>query len=353
MLKSFTKKLLRWHESNKRDLPWKKTNDPYSIWLSEIILQQTRVKQGSPYYDRILKKFPTVERLANASEDEVLKMWEGLGYYSRARNLKFAAQQILKDFQGKFPATYDDILKLKGIGPYTAAAIASFAFDLPHAVVDGNVQRVLSRYFGIRETIDSTPGKKVFNDLAQKLLDKKLPGEYNQAIMNFGALVCKPATPDCKTCIFIKDCFAFRHQCIAELPARQKKINIRKRWFYYFVLQNDNYVAIEKRSGNDIWKGLYQFPLIETKSFCDVKELKHAFRRMKIISPYKIEASGISGVIEHKLTHQIIFTQFVRFNISEGEVAALQTPLMVVEKNNLSKYGFPKVIDNYIKNYLY
>ena len=218
-------------------MPWKGEKDPYKIWLSEIILQQTRVEQGLAYYTNFIKTFPTVHQLAKAPDEKVFKLWEGLGYYSRCRNLLATARFISKELKGKFPDNYESIKALKGIGPYTAAAISSFAYNLPHAVVDGNVFRVLARVFGISKSIDSTEGKKQFTVLAEELLDKNHPGLYNQAIMDFGAVICKPAAPLCDTCVFKKECYAFRHNKVNALPVKEKKINIKKRWFYYLVLE--------------------------------------------------------------------------------------------------------------------
>jgi A/G-specific adenine glycosylase len=252
--KSFSQKLLKWHQMNPRDMPWKKTRDAYKIWLSEIILQQTRVEQGTPYYKKLIKCFPTLQHLANANEDEVMSAWQGLGYYTRARNLRAAAKQIMNEYAGRFPSSYEEILMLKGVGTYTAAAISSFAFDLPYAVVDGNVFRVLSRIFDVRKPVDSAEGKKVFTALANDLLDKENPAAYNQAIMNFGAMVCLPVNPVCNECIFRRSCFAFTHQQVAELPVKSKKNAVRIRWFNFLVLEDGDKVLIEKRKEKDIWK---------------------------------------------------------------------------------------------------
>ncbi len=347
MFRFFVNKLLQWHVANPRSMPWKNTRDPYKIWLSEIILQQTRVEQGWPYYERITKKFPTVKHLAKAREEEVLKAWEGLGYYTRARNLHAAARQIVNDAEGKFPSTYERILNLKGVGPYSAAAIASFAFDLPHAVVDGNVFRVLSRYFGISEAVDSTKGKKLFSELAQQLLDKKNPAAYNQAIMNFGARVCKPATPECPTCIFKKQCSAYKSNTVFELPVKSKKAGIRNRWFHFLVLENDKEVIIEKRTDKDIWKGLYQFPVLETASRQSQNDFLKAWQQTTFFKGGKIKVNGISDVVAHKLTHQNIFAQFARVPLS-----IVKKPLpegwLQIKKSKLKMFGFPVLINNYL-----
>ena len=247
-------------------MPWKAEPDPYKIWLSEIILQQTRVEQGWKYYENFVKAFPTVEHLARAPEQKIFKLWEGLGYYTRCKNLIITAKYISKECGGQFPSTYESILNLKGIGPYTAAAIASFAFQLPHAVVDGNVLRVLARYFGNSTPIDSTEGKKLYTRLATELLDKKEPGRYNQAIMDLGAVICKPQAPLCQQCPQKKDCQAFLHGWSKILPVKEKKLVKKTRWFYYFIITVKDQVLIRKRAAGDIWENLFEFVLFENNS---------------------------------------------------------------------------------------
>jgi A/G-specific adenine glycosylase len=351
-MRGFSGKLLRWHQGNERPMPWNKTKDPYRIWLSEIILQQTRVNQGMSYYERLIKNFPTVEHLAGADEDAVLKAWEGLGYYSRARNLHAAAKQIVQQFRGKFPQKHEELLTLKGIGPYSASAIASFAFGLPHAVVDGNVFRLLSRYFGIQEPIDTSAGKKIFTDLAQQLLDKKFPGEHNQAIMNFGAMVCKPLRPDCHVCIFGKRCYALAHEQVFHLPVKQKKKPVRIRWFNYLVVENKGSFIIEKRKGDDIWKGLYQFPLVEATNASTIDNIEKTLKEKNIFPVGKAVIKEVSSPVEHKLTHQTIITRFIKVQLSVKDNTMINGWLCV-KKNGLKKFSFPKVIDNYLKNCLY
>jgi A/G-specific adenine glycosylase len=350
MLKRFTTKLIDWHRANKRDMPWKKTNDPYKIWLSEIILQQTRVEQGTPYYEHMVQRFPTVSHLAGAAEEDVLKAWEGLGYYSRARNLHAAAKQVVDDYAGRFPDSYENIISLKGIGPYSAAAISSFAFNLPHAVVDGNVYRLLARYFGISVPIDSTKGRNHFAELAQKLIDKKHPGEYNQAIMNFGAMICKPV-PECGVCIFKKQCIAFRENRIEDLPLKEKKNSIRVRWFNFLVIAERENLVIERRKEKDIWKGLYQFPLLETEKFSDNGTIKKMLDRQGIV-PGKSKITGLSEVIRHQLTHQTIFSQFITMDVKHKEKWWEEKGFLAVKRSELAKYAFPKLITNYIKKHL-
>lgn len=350
--RSFSKKLLKWHEKNKRDLPWKKTKDPYKIWLSEIILQQTRVEQGTPYYEKLIRQFPTVKHLAAAPEDDVMKAWQGLGYYTRARNAHAAAKQVMTDFGGKLPSSHDEILKLRGIGGYTAAAIASFAFGLPHAVVDGNVFRVLSRIFGIGKPIDSTEGKRFFIKLANDLLDKKDPGEYNQAIMNFGAMVCTPSNPACDQCVFRRSCFAFNHQQVSEFPVKSKKNAVRTRWFNFLVFEDGKKIIIEKRKEKDIWNSLFQFPLVETETFADSSEIINIICQKKIAAKSHMRVAGVSSVIQHKLSHQTIMAQFIRIFLPHEKIK-MQPGWMAVKMPDLKKFGFPKLIVNYFEKLLH
>jgi A/G-specific adenine glycosylase len=260
----FVNQLLQWNSNhNKRQMPWKGEKDPYKIWLSEIILQQTRVKQGLDYYNRFITAFPDVHVLAKAPETTVFKLWEGLGYYTRCKNLIATANYISGDLKGKFPDVYEEILALKGVGPYTAAAIGSFAFNLPRAVVDGNVFRVLSRYFGIATAIDSIEGKKLFTSLANDLLDKKNPAAYNQALMDFGATICKPQQPLCTVCVLKKKCSALATGSVNQLPAKEKSITKKTRWFYYVVAEYMGKVYVRKREPKDIWENLYEFILVE------------------------------------------------------------------------------------------
>ena len=287
-------------------MPWKGEKDPYKIWLSEIILQQTRVEQGLDYYHRFIEKFPDVHKLAKAKDQVIFKLWEGLGYYTRCRNLIAAARYISKELKGKFPSTYEEINALKGVGPYTASAISSFAFNLPHAVVDGNVFRVLSRVFGIAKPIDSTEGKKYFTQLANDLLDKKQPGIYNQAIMDFGAVVCKPAAPLCSGCVFNKTCFAFLNKKVNELPVKEKKISIKKRWFYYLVIEQENEIAIRQRTGKDIWNQLYEFPMMEKERETSIEAILQEAEKLGWLSKKKYEMVAISPLFKQQLSHQLI-----------------------------------------------
>ena len=342
----FSQKIIHWYKSNKRDLPWRNTKDPYFIWLSEIILQQTRVDQGMDYYLKFAKKFSTVHKLANASEEKVLKMWQGLGYYSRARNLHATAKIISKDLKGIFPKNYEDILKLKGIGVYTAAAIASFAFDKPHAVVDGNVYRALSRVFGIKTPIDSTKGKKDFNELANSLIDKKHPGLYNQAIMEFGSMHCKPKNPDCGNCILNDICVAREKKIVDRLPIKSKVTKQRDRHFNYLVIRNGNAVLLNKRTGKDIWKNLYDFLLVETaRAFSENIFLSSKEFRKMVNKRYTLRS--VSSTYKHVLSHQTIYAKFWEIKLAKPLKikSGISVPL-----DKLEKYAVPRLIENYLKD---
>ncbi|MCF3111063.1 A/G-specific adenine glycosylase [Niabella sp. CC-SYL272] len=312
----FSHYLIDWNRNkNKREMPWKGVKDPYKIWLSEIILQQTRVDQGLKYYENFITNFPAVQDLAAADEKKVFKLWEGLGYYSRCKNLIHTARVISSERNGRFPDTYEAILELKGIGPYTAAAIASFAFDLPHAVIDGNVFRVLARVFGIREAIDTTAGKKIITALAEQLLDKENPGEYNQAIMDFGATVCKPANPDCEQCPFKNDCTAYKEDIVGLLPVKIKRTAVRTRYFYFFLPQYRNAWPVRERLDKDIWQHLYEFPLIEKKEETGSAAIVAAAIKKGWIP--KGTAVIISPVHSQKLSHQLIKAVFISYRLNE------------------------------------
>ena len=326
-------------------MPWKGEKDPYKIWLSEIILQQTRVEQGLNYYTKFVKAFPDIIKLANANDKKVMKMWEGLGYYSRCRNLLTAARFIAKTYKGKFPDSYQNIKALKGVGPYTASAISSFAFNLPHAVVDGNVYRVLSRVFGIRTAVDTTEGKKYFNKLAEELLDKKQPGIYNQAIMDFGAVVCKPVSPECEECYLRKHCYAFVNNAIKVLPVKEKKISIIERWFYYFVLEYKNEIYIQQRTGKDIWLHLYEFPLIEQKKKLSNPQIQGQAESLGIFSH-----STVSSLYTQQLSHQKINAVFIRLRFKQRPGSVKKG--FWITCSQLKQFAFPGVIRSYLKTYL-
>ena len=349
----FSRILLQWNrEKNIRQMPWKSESDPYKIWLSEIILQQTRVEQGLNYYTNFIKAFPDIHKLAKAPEEKVFKLWEGLGYYTRCRNLIVTARYISKELGGKFPDTYESIKALKGVGPYTAAAISSFAFNLPHAVVDGNVFRVLARVFGIFIPADTSEGKKRFTNLANELLDKKQAGLYNQAIMDFGAVVCKPA-PLCDQCPFKKTCYAFLNNKIAELPVKEKKISIKKRWFYYFVFDNEGKTAIRQRTGKDIWQQLYEFPMIEIAKEQNIKTVLSEAEEKGLLQKDKYDAISVSQLFKQQLSHQLIAGQLILINLKK-KPAYKSDPIapdsyrdgwLWIERKKLKKYAFPKFIN--------
>ncbi len=337
----FVRKLIIWYKDNLRNLPWRTTQNPYFIWLSEIILQQTRVEQGMPYYFKFIEKYPTVDDLANADEEEVMKLWEGLGYYSRARNLHFAAKTIVSEHAGEFPTTYNEIRQLKGVGDYTAAAIASLAFNLPHAVVDGNVYRVMSRYFGIETPIDSTAGKKEFFQLANKLIDPSQPGTYNQAVMEFGAIHCTPKQPGCANCPLQVNCYAYHNDGVNNLPVKARKVKVSNRYFHYFEVEYNGGVYIQRRKGQDIWKGLYEFPMTESERVTG-NELPKVPDYLKDES---VVMRRTSHVFKHILTHRRIFAKFYSFTV---ENPLQEEGLVWVDRQELDNFAFPKLILRYL-----
>ena len=348
----FTRILLKWHSSkNDRKMPWKGEKNPYRIWLSEVILQQTRVDQGWAYYEKFLEAFPTIHDLAHAPEQKVLKLWEGLGYYSRCRNLIITAKKIDAEYNGEFPNTYEEILALKGIGPYTAAAIASFAFRLPHAVVDGNVTRVLSRYFGDFTPIDSTAGKKLYTDLADALLDREQADLYNQAIMDFGATVCLPRNPLCADCVQRHGCQAMQKGLTTQLPVKEKNIRKRQRWFYYFIVETpDDRLYIRQRSGRDIWEGLYEFILQETEEplYFDKETVSGSKLLGQLFGRQSLTVRYISRVHRQELSHQTIQGQFITIRLS-GKTPDLQE-YRLVHREQLADYPFPKFINGWLQD---
>ena len=318
LLSKFPALLLQWNNhKNTRKMPWKGEKDPYKIWLSEIILQQTRVEQGWKYYDKFIATFPDINKLATARDEKIYKLWEGLGYYSRCKNLIETARFISKKLNGKFPDEFEDILSLKGIGNYTASAIASFAYNLPYAVVDGNVFRVLSRVFGIKKPIDSRDGKKVFSQLAFELLDKNHPGIYNQALMDFGAVVCKPQNPICNNCVLRDHCFAFKNDLVNKLPIKEKRVKITTRWFNYLVIMYDEKIYIRKRAGNDIWKNLHEFALIETNADSSPKRLLAKAEKEKILKKDSYKVVSISPLYSQQLSHQKIMGRFIKLTLKK------------------------------------
>ena len=339
---NFTEHILQWHKTIDRNLPWKESRDPYTIWVSEIVLQQTRVAQGTKYFHRLLEKFPTVETLALAHEDELMRQWKGLGYYSRARNMHKTAKIIVDTYAGQFPKSYKEILSLPGIGPYTAAAIASFAYDLPYAVLDGNVFRVLSRAYGIFTPINSTAGKKEFSQLAEELLSRDHSADYNQAIMDFGALCCKPKNPDCEQCPMITDCSAYNNNCIDQLPQKEKKLKRRSRHFIGLVLAKKEGVVVEKRTEKDIWQGLYAIPMVELKSKSSIDTMSEMVASM-------FPDQEIAHVIakDQKLTHQDVHIDFYKVGLNDHVESEI-----IVSTETYDDYAYPRVIDEFIKDYL-
>lgn len=342
----FSNTLIYWYLQNERDLPWRKTKNPYFIWLSEIMLQQTRVAQGMAYYFKFTENFPTVFDLAKADEKDVLKMWQGLGYYSRARNLHYSAKQIANELNGKFPSNYKEIIKLKGIGDYTASAIASICFNEPTAVVDGNVYRVLSRYFGIKTPINASAGIKEFKKLAQTLIDKTQPGTYNQAIMDFGALHCKPQNPLCESCPFADSCIALEKKLTKELPVKEKKIKVKNRYFNFLVVKTiEQETILSERKGKGIWQGLYQFPLVESTKNINKDELI-ASEEFTTLFPDETTISLFNKKeIIHKLSHQHLHTKF-------WIVETKNTSAAKIKWNDIRTYPVPILIANFLDEFL-
>lgn len=325
-MKAFLK-LIDWYNRNKRDLPWRQTSDPYLIWLSEVILQQTRVEQGLPYYLNFAKQYPTVKSLAKANDDEVMKMWQGLGYYNRAKNMLRTAREVVQSYDGIFPENYDGLITLKGIGPYTAAAIASFAFNEAKAVVDGNVNRVLARYFGIEEPINSSAGKTLFTQLANNVLHKKEPATHNQAMMELGAMVCKPANPQCKACVLQDTCLAYANSSVSQYPVKLKKQAPKVRHLHYLVVNQAGHTYVKQRKIERIWHNLYEPPCIETtaedKVWLDPNAQLIATNHSNITASFKCK---------HQLTHQTIYATFWVIEVKRG----YKFPLEGFEKIRIS-----------------
>lgn len=346
--KQFTQQLLQWHKNdNKRLMPWKGEKDPYKIWLSEIILQQTRVEQGLSYYEKFIQQFPTIKNLANAQDEVVFKLWEGLGYYNRCKNLLHTARLICETYQGTFPTQYDAILALKGIGPYTAAAIASFAFNLPYAVVDGNVFRVLARVFGINTATDSTAGKIQFTELANRVLHPEQPALHNQAIMDFGAVVCKPFNPLCYTCVFNTTCIAKQEGLVNQLPVKEKVLLKKKRFFSYFVFEYQGSLLIKKRTNSDIWQNLHEFYLVESAEAIFWNPQLVAESLLQQLGIEKADIVHISPIYAQQLTHQKIQGQFVKIVLK-----AIPKPLQqyqLVALKDIGTWAFPKFINQYLE----
>ena len=343
---NFSNTLINWYSKHKRDLPWRKTKNPYHIWLSEVILQQTQVKQGLPYYEAFVETYPTVFDLAKASEQDVLKLWQGLGYYSRARYLHASAKHIAFDLKGRFPNNYNDIIKLKGIGDYTASAIASIAFNEASAVVDGNVYRVLSRYFGINTPVNSTKGIKEFKMLASTLIDKKQPATFNQAVMEFGATQCKPKNPHCIACPLKESCVALQKNLISHLPVKLKKTKVLTKYFNFLVCVDKNRnTIVEKRTENGIWKNLFQFPLIESQKSLSPKAFNELKLQDTFLNSVEFDYSLYNeDDIIHKLSHQHLYTKF-------WIIETHKLPKEAIPVENLHKYPFPILIKKFIDTF--
>lgn len=344
---NFTSTLLHWHtHSNTREMPWKGEKDPYKIWLSEIILQQTRVEQGLAYYNKFTQAYPTIFDLAKAKDQTVFKLWEGLGYYNRCRNLLATAREIVKTFDGKFPSDYETLLLLKGVGPYTAAAIASFAFNAPHAVLDGNVFRVIARYEGIDVPTDTTAGKKLFETRAAALLDKKRAGLYNQAIMDFGATVCKPLAPTCTICPLQKTCVAHATAQVNQLPIKEKQLIKKERRFYYFLLQVQDEIWVTERKHKDIWQGLFEFYVLDAgkKMLWNETTVQQFLKEQLGVTSMKLIHRSLE--IKQQLTHQIISAQFIRVALTKKPSSITSGKWQKI--GQLKKLPFPKLINQYL-----
>lgn len=338
--REFTRLLLQWHEhQNRRQLPWKGEKDPYKIWLSEIILQQTRAEQGLPYYLRFTEAFPTIYDLANAADDDVFRLWQGLGYYSRCRNLLATARQVVQEFGGSFPADYQQLLSLKGIGTYTAAAIGSFAFNLPCAVVDGNVIRVVARYLGLFEPADTTTGKRIFSAAAQNLLATDRSSAYNQAIMDFGATICVPVNPQCAICPVATHCYAKNNGAVAQLPAKTKKVAVKNRYFNYIIIEAADKVWIKQRLEKDIWQHLFEPLLIETNKPIRTADL---VLHPRFLSLKTDVWPDFEGSLTQRLTHQLIDSRFFSLK-AETAISSLPDGIWV-DRADLHKYAFPKTV---------
>lgn len=342
----FRTHIIDWYHRHKRELPWRKTKDPYKIWLSEIILQQTRVNQGLPYYEKFVNHYPSVNLLAEAEPNKVMKDWEGLGYYSRARNMHAAAKFVVEERNGVFPTTYNSIIELKGIGEYTAAAISSFAFGEAKAVLDGNVFRVLSRYFGVSIPINTTSGKKEFTVLAYEMLDTENPADYNQAIMEFGALQCVPKNPDCSICIFKSDCVAFKTEMVKSLPIKEKKNSKRERYFNFLMLDNEDYILTERREGKDIWQQLFQFPMVESNHLMDFDEILND-GILDLVGETKLNVKNVHSLKPHVLSHQLIHIRIFEINLLNVDSSfSLNANWRL--KADLSELAFPKPLREFL-----
>jgi len=350
---SFSSSIITWYKANLRSLPWRETQKPYLIWISEIILQQTRVTQGLPYYYKFIQTFPTIEALANADEQEVLAIWQGLGYYSRARNMHKCAQEVVNNYKGCFPMSFDALLKLPGIGPYTAAAIASLAYNMPIPVVDGNVYRVLARVFGLKNNIADAKSFRVFFNLSEELIDHNHPGNYNQGVMELGATVCLPQNPKCNFCPINESCFAKQHNTQSKLPVKIKKSKKRNRFFTYLVIEVNGKLAMSERTKNDIWKGLFEFYLIENKADTSIDEVENTL--LKNLLDIDAFLTNTTQMPKHILSHQTLFTSFLHFKLTTNTNVInwlKENELVLYSLEEIDRLPKSVLITNYLNNVL-
>jgi A/G-specific adenine glycosylase len=341
---SIVPSLLAWYAAHKRDLPWRRTRDPYAIWVSEIILQQTRIEQGRGYYDRFLERFPDVKSLASASEEEVLHLWQGLGYYTRARNMHAAAKQVMHVHKGIFPRDYEGIRALKGVGDYTAAAIGSIAFNLPYPVVDGNVLRFFARFFGVTDPVETSTAKKKILSIAQKLIPHDDPGTFNQAVMEFGALQCRPGKPDCEVCPLRSACYAVKHKMVEALPVKKSSATPRDRWFNYLVIirekKKKKLICLRRRTEKDIWHNLYDFPLIESEQELTSYSIRKTEAWKAFFGKNTIKSISTTGPLKHVLSHQVIHASFYIIDVP----AEIDLPWIEIPLAEMKNYPFPRLI---------
>jgi A/G-specific adenine glycosylase len=340
-----SQKIARWYDSNKRLLPWRETLNPYHIWLSEIILQQTRVNQGISYYEKFILNYPTIHDLAASGIDDVMLLWQGLGYYSRARNLLKTARIIVASYGGKVPEEYSQLIKLPGIGDYTAASIASLAYNKPHAAIDGNVFRVLARYFGIERASDTTEGRNAFKLAAESLLDRNNPGRHNQSMIELGALICLPGNPRCTECPVNDSCYALKSNAIDRLPAKKKKVKVTHRYLYYLVIQKENKIFIRQRAEKDIWEMLHDFPSIETSKPVSIDILLKETMWKKYFGDRQLIIKSFSEEYKHKLSHQILHAYFIRLEVDSSFIL---TSAKEIGHNEISNYPVPRLIERYL-----
>lgn len=339
--------IIKWYNQNKRDLPWRNTVNPYYIWISEVILQQTRVAQGLDYYNRFINTFPTIKDLANADIDKVMKVWQGLGYYTRARNLHGSAKQIMAEYNGALPTSYHELLKIKGLGPYSAGAIASFAYKEAVPAIDGNVYRVLSRVFGIFASPESSSGKKEFFSLTMELIDKEHPDTFNQALLDFGAMLCVPRSPNCLACPFNDICYAYRNNLINQLPVKGKKIATRDRFLNYIIVRYKDSTFIQRREAGDIWTSLYEFPLVETNNPIEIESLMNEPIWKEIFGDEELKILHESQPVKHVLSHQILYTKFIIVEVSKPSYY-LKSNYLKISIPDIQEYSIPRVIDNFL-----